>query len=307
MTNRKPKERRRKVQLINAVDLFTKMRKSLGNKRNEIGDAQRKEIVGVYRAFVENERSKIFDNDDFGFHQITVERPLRLNFATSPERIERLKAERAFLNLASSKKKGKAAEKEIAEGEAIQQRLLEALSTLGAREVWRDRAAFEPILEDAVSSHEVKLTAPLRKALLSALGERDETAEICRDVDGNPEPDSELRDYENVPLKEDIHEYFEREVRPYLPDAWVDEEKTKVGYEIPLTRHFYKYTSATAVGGYPGRDRGVGEGDHGDASGGGGVTIRSKALAHQLAGPNSLGWSEGRLKRSIACRPKNGV
>lgn len=98
------------------------------------------------------------------------------------------------------------------------------------------------MLEAAVSSHEVKLMAPLRKALLSALGERDETAEICRDADGNPEPDSELRDYENVPLKEDIHEYFEREVRPYVPDAWIDEEKTKVGYEIPLTRHFYKYT-----------------------------------------------------------------
>lgn len=88
----------------------------------------------------------------------------------------------------------------------------------------------------------MKLTAPLRKGLLSALSERDETAEICRDADGNPEPDSELRDYENVPLKEDIHECFEREVRPHLADAWIDEEKTKVGYEIPLTKHFYKYT-----------------------------------------------------------------
>lgn len=248
VTNRKPKERRRKVQLINAVDLFTKMRKSLGNKRNEIGDAQREEIVSVYRAFVENERSKIFDNDDFGFHQITVERPLRLNFAASPERIERLKTERAFLNLASSKKKGKAAEKEIAEGEAMQQRLLEALSVLGSREIWRDRAVFEPMLEDAVSSREVRLSAPLRKALLNALGERDETAEICRDADGNPEPDSELRDYENVPLKDDIHEYFEREVRPHVSDAWIDEGKTKVGYEIPITRQFYKYTPPRALG-----------------------------------------------------------
>jgi len=77
---------------------------------------------------------------------------------------------------------------------------------------------------------------------LGALSERDETAEICRDADGNPEPDSELRDHENIPLKDDIHEYFDREVKPYVADAWIDEEKTKVGYEIPLTRHFYKYT-----------------------------------------------------------------
>ena len=67
-------------------------------------------------------------------------------------------------------------------------------------------------------------------------------AEICLDADGNPEPDTELRDYENVPLKEDIHAYFEREVTPHVPDAWIDESKTKVGYEIPFNRHFYKYT-----------------------------------------------------------------
>jgi type I restriction enzyme M protein len=73
------------------------------------------------------------------------------------------------------------------------------------------------------------------------LSERDETADICADAKGNPEPDPELRDYENVPLKEDIHEYFKREVLPHVPDAWIDESKTKIGYEIPLTRHFYKY------------------------------------------------------------------
>lgn len=241
VTNRKPKERRGKVQLINAVDLFTKMRKSLGNKRNEIGDAQRAQIVAVYRAFIEEERSKIFDNKDFGYHQITVDRPLRLNFAATPERIERLKTERAFLSLATSKKKGKAAETEIAEGEVAQQRILDALATLDPSQTWLDRANFEPLLDKVLSKHDVKLTAPLRKALLNALGERDENAAICRDVDGRSEPDSELRDYENVPLKEDIHEYFAREVCPHVPDAWIDEEKTRVGYEIPITRHFYRY------------------------------------------------------------------
>ena len=87
----------------------------------------------------------------------------------------------------------------------------------------------------------MRLTAPELKAVLGALGERDETAEICRDRDGNPEPDPELRDTESVPLKEDIAEYFHREVLPHVPDAWIDESKTKVGYEIPLNRHFYRY------------------------------------------------------------------
>jgi type I restriction enzyme M protein len=73
------------------------------------------------------------------------------------------------------------------------------------------------------------------------LGERDDTAEPCRDRNGNPEPDPELRDTESVPLKKGINEYFDREVRPHVPDAWIDADKTKVGYEIPLNRHFYRY------------------------------------------------------------------
>ena len=81
----------------------------------------------------------------------------------------------------------------------------------------------------------------MRKAILSALSERDETAEICTDADGRPEPDADLRDNENVPLKEDIHAYFEREVKPHVPDAWIDERRPRYGYEIPFTRHFYKY------------------------------------------------------------------
>jgi type I restriction enzyme M protein len=95
----------------------------------------------------------------------------------------------------------------------------------------------------------LKVAAPIRKAILSALSERDETAEICRDADGNPEPDPELRDTENVPLLEDINAYFEREVKPHVPDAWVntgirddkDGEVGKVGYEINFNRYFYQY------------------------------------------------------------------
>jgi type I restriction enzyme M protein len=240
VTNRKPKARRGKVQLINAVDLFQKMRKSLGNKRNELSQANIDEIVKLYGEFKESERSKIFDNDDFGYRRIVVERPLRLNFQASPERIARLKEESAFQNLVRSKKKGKAGEQEVAEGQAFQAKILAALVELGAERVWKRRDEFEEALDAALKSAG-KVPAPVRKAILSALGERNEKAEICRDADGNSDPDTDLRDTENVPRKEDVHAYFEREVKPHVPDAWIDESKTKDGYEIPFTRHFYKY------------------------------------------------------------------
>jgi type I restriction enzyme M protein len=241
VTNRKPKARKGKVQLINAADLFQKMRKSLGNKRNELSQASIDEIVKLCGEFKESERSKIFDNDDFGYRRIVVERPLRLNFQASPDRVARLKEETAFQNLARSKKKGKVGEQEVAEGYALQEELLSALTGLGPDRVWKSRDEFEEALDVALTPVG-KVPAPVRKAVLSALAERDETAEICRDVDGNPEPDTELREYENVPRKENIRAYFEREVMPHVPGAWTDETKTRDGYEIPFTRHFYKFT-----------------------------------------------------------------
>jgi len=266
VTNRKSPQRRGKVQLINAVDLYRKMRKSLNNKRNEIGDDQIAEITRLYGDFADGEHSKVFDNEDFGFRKITVERPLRLNFQVTTERIGRLYEQRAFEGLATSKKKkgSTAAEEEIEAGRKQQEEIVEALVSFGEGDALgiggkrcRKRRSDEPVsvtgrlyknrnefvadLEAALQAVEVKVSAPVKKAILAALSERDETADICKDKDGNPEPDPDLRDYENVPLKEDIHEYFEREVRPHVPDAWIDESKTKVGYEIPLNRHFYKY------------------------------------------------------------------
>ena len=241
VTNRKPKARRGKVQLISAVDLFQKMRKGLGDKRNELSQDDIDEVVRVYGEFKENERSKVFDNDDFGYRRVVVERPLRLNFQASPERIARVAEETAFQNLARSKKKGKVAEQEVAEGMQMQERILGALATLDARRVWKNREEFEQAL-DASLRPVGRVAAPLRAALVSALSERDETADICGDTEGRPEPDVELRDSENVPRKEDIQTYFEREVKPHVPDAWVDESKTKEGYEVPFTRHFYKYS-----------------------------------------------------------------
>lgn len=254
LTNRKPKKRRGKVQLINAVDLFQKMRKSLGNKRNELSPDHIATIVQTFGEFREGEISKIFDNEDFGYRRITVERPLRLNFLASPERLVRLEEEKAFANLATSKKKGLAAEAEIAAGKTQQKQLLSVLKKLDPAHLYKNRAEFESALEATLEAASLSVPAPLQKAILSALSERDETADICTDSKGRPEPDSDLRDNENVPLKEDVASYFEREVAPHVPDAWVagiefkkgkavvtDESKVRVGYEIPITRHFYKY------------------------------------------------------------------
>ncbi|MBZ4421584.1 class I SAM-dependent DNA methyltransferase [Myxococcus sp. RHSTA-1-4] len=241
LSNRKRKERRGKVQLINAADFFVKMRKSLGEKRKELSEAQIAQVVRLYGDFQEGPHCKVFDAEDFGYRRITVERPLRLSFQVSPERLERLKAERAFAGLAESKKKGAAGAREAEDGRELQEAILKALRSLEGARMWKSRAAFEDELDGAMKLAGLKLPALLRKAVLSALSERDETAEVCLDAKGQPEPDAELRDSENVPLKEDVHAYFEREVRPHVPDAWVDESKTKVGYEIPFTRHFYKY------------------------------------------------------------------
>ena len=241
VTNRKQRRRRGKVQLVNAVDFFVKMRKSLGNKRNLISDDQIQEVARIFGAFEESEHSKIFDNDDFGYRKITVERPLRLSFAVTPDRLAALESTRAFEALSTSRKSGKEKAKEEERGRALQQDILAALAKLPAGKVWKARDAFTAELDAVLDDAGLRIPAPVRKANLAACSERDDTADVCLDPSGNPEPDPELRGTENVPLKEDIHEYFEREVKPHVPDAWIDEEKTKVGYEIPFTRHFYKY------------------------------------------------------------------
>ena len=273
LTNRKRPRRKGKVQLIDARRFFVKMPKSLGNKRNKLGDpADRRgepdqigDLTRIFGRFrdgetrsfteedpitgepVERERvvGKVFDNADFGFRKITIERPLRLDFAATPERLARLEVQRGFVNLAaSSRKNEKARLAEIEAGkhrqEAIRGLLADFVDVYGAV-TWNDREAFLTALRELGHAAGVRLDASERKAVLAALGERDENAEVCRDRHGNPEPDPELRDTESVPLKEDIGEYFRREVLPHVPDAWIDESKTRIGYEIPFNRHFYRY------------------------------------------------------------------
>lgn len=289
VTNKKPKARKGKVQLIDGTNHFKKMQKSLGNKRNELGDSHITELVRLYGENKHNAKSatgptgtgekrvcsKIFDNSDFGYLKITVERPLRLNFQASAERIERLKLESAFTNLAISKKtkNTKAAVAEIAAGEKLQQAILDLLAGLNGETCYPSREPFEALLDAALEDVEFKLSVPVRKAIFAALSERDPQAEICRDKDGQPEADVDLRDTEIVPLPSGIklplplgydnetghdkllklvkghcEEFLKREVLPHVPDAWIDHAKTKVGYEIPLNRHFYVYQPPRELG-----------------------------------------------------------
>jgi len=267
LTNHKEAKRKGKVQLIDARQFYVKMKKSLGNKRNKLGDPaddprepdQIGDVSVIHGNFQDGETrtlnidgqqktlviGKIFENADFGFHKITVERPLRLNFQVTPERIARLEEEAGFKALTSSSRKGETARlEEIQLGERRQEKirvLLHAFREAQDDKLYKDRMAFLQDLREVDHAQGVRLTASEIKAVLSALGERDDSAVICRDKDGKPEPDPELRDTESVPLKASIHDYFMREVLPHVPDAWIDETKTKVGYEIPLNRHFYRY------------------------------------------------------------------
>ncbi|OPY42948.1 MAG: N-6 DNA Methylase [Methanoregulaceae archaeon PtaU1.Bin066] len=244
VTNRKSPSRRGKIQLVDARTFFKKMRKSLGNKRNEICEEQRDIITRLYGEFQENEFVRVFDNADFGYSRITVEQPLRLNFAVTDERIARLKETPAFVNLAESKKRKDKDQitEEVEEGRRKQEAILAALEPLRALGVVKSRESFADSLKASFRKSGVIVPAALFKSVLMALSEQDETAGICLDSKGKPEPDSSLRDYENVPLKEDIGSYMAREVLPHVPDAWVDESKTKVGYEINFNRYFYTYT-----------------------------------------------------------------
>jgi type I restriction enzyme M protein len=232
LDNTKPAERVGKVQLIDGSSFFTKMRKNLGDKSREVSEADRKRIVELYDACEDDDHSKIFATDDFGYWTITVERPLRLNFACTPERINTALEAKVLAN-------------------ADHDTLRAALATLG-EQTYTNREAFLGALNPALKAEGVVLATPQRKALVLGLGNRDDAADVCQDARGRPEPDVSLRDTENIPFtwggiggREDrdrvIAAYFEAEVLPHVPGAWIDHAKTKTGYEIPFTRHFYRY------------------------------------------------------------------
>jgi len=241
VNNRKSKHRKGKVQLVDARDSFVKMRKSLGEKRKEISTEQIAEITRLYGEFVEGERVKILPNEAFGFLRITVERPLRLRWEISSETLGAVRSAKSLAKVSNANLAG----------------LVDALSTLDGWSTTDRKLAtktIDPVLRPFT------LSTTQTKGVWDALAIRDPEAPVVTDKKGNPEPDPELRDGENVVLpamplvfeadvsarlrsleyRTAIDDYMAAEVAPYVDDAWVDHDKTKVGYEVPLTRHFYK-------------------------------------------------------------------
>ena len=263
LTNHKTPERQGKIQLIDASSFWEPMRKSLGDKRRQITPERSEDILKLLVDYRDGDTrvitrdgsqeeavvSRVFHTSQFGYRKITVERPLRLNFLANPERIARLEGAKGFQSLARSKKRGYAADREEAHGLRLQRALRDLLGDLPETTV-SDRKTFNVMLDDALKKAELKLPAPAKRAVLDALSERDETAAVCCGRNGEPEPDPELRDTERVPLAETVEDFFEREVRPHVPDAWIDESKRDpkdgqvgvVGYEINFNRHFYRHT-----------------------------------------------------------------
>jgi len=243
VTNRKEKRRKGKIQLLDARESYIPMRRSLGDKRRKIGEGQDGEpdqigdIVKLYGRFTETDASKIFDNADFGYTRVTVERPLRLRYRLS----------QFDMNLFFEDKEVK----KLGEDRGIE--IAEVLGKLSINAPFLDDAKFLSVLVKRLS---FRMSKGFLKSLRATLGVTDASAEPVRDLspddlpltdsealaDRDILPDPALRDFENIPLKEDIDAYFRREVVPHTPDAWMDRSKDKVGYEINFNRHFYRYT-----------------------------------------------------------------
>ena len=248
VTNRKSVERRGKVQLVDGRELFTKMRKSLGEKRKEISPAQVEEITRLYAEFRSGDRVKIFPNEAFGYLRITVERPLKVKWRITDTALTALEKSKAWKTWA---KTGHGFTPSDIYGPA---------GKLGHQwEITHDTGESLPhALSDNMGGG---VPIDITKALVDAAQVADPEGVLLTDKKGVPQPDSDLRDNENVPLpgtalqwaadvadrlatteyRTAINDHLTAEVHPYVPDAWVDYDKTKIGYEVPLTRHFYRY------------------------------------------------------------------
>jgi type I restriction enzyme M protein len=239
MSNKKNENRRGKIQLVDAKSFFEKMRKSLGNKRNKLSDRDIEAIVKLYDDFEENKYCRIFDNQEFGYTKVIVERPLQLNYQIAEERLENLYSVKAFASLAESKNKNPEEKlEEEKNGKEKQKIIINALQTIGDN-LYKNWDEFEKKVQIALK--EFGLSVNFIKNIILALSEHDDTADYVLDAIGHKLPDSNLRDPEKIPLKQDIKEYFDREVKPYYLDAWMDRKKDKIGYEINFSKYFYKY------------------------------------------------------------------
>ena len=239
LTNEKPKERVGKIQLVDATSRFKKMRKSLGFKRHLLGEDDIKEILQFYETFEAGKHVKIFNNEEFGYTKVIVERPMQLNYQVTDERLENLYSVSAFVKLAESKKDNPALKlKEEEEGKKKQKGIVEALKTIGNK-LYKNWNEFETKVNQALKKFDLKPN--FIKSIILALSEHDDTADYVLDAKGKRQTDSNLRDSEKISLGQDIEKYFIKEVKPYYPDAWMDRKKDKTGYEINFTQYFYKY------------------------------------------------------------------
>ena len=279
ISNRKPANRKGKVQLINAIDIFEKLRKNLGNKNCELTADHINQIAQLYLNFEPTEISKIFPNEYFGYNKITVERPLRLSAKFSKEALNILRfdkniqdemiwafekfGEDVYTKLKDLKPeienhltkhniKLKAGDKKNLLNQEFWKELLDVLKEANklmeiiGTEQFDDFNAFSALFSETIKDNKLKLDNKAQKAILNAITWKNEDAEpVIRKTEKNGtivyEIDTDLRDTENVPLDEDIQTYFEREVLQHVPDAWIDHSKTTVGYEISFTRYFYNY------------------------------------------------------------------
>lgn len=223
VTNRKEARRKAKIHLIDARERWQPLRRSLGDKRREFSAAHIDDIVREYGAMQAGESSKVFDNEDFGYNRLTIERPLRLAFQITLERKEQ------FLDACP----------ELLDD-------MQAIDKVVGREASQNWNVIWKNVQALLKARDSKWRAPQTKAFRDAFTEVDTKAEpVILKKSGNKtdyEPDPKLRDFENVPLKEDVQAYFEREVIPHVPDGWIAHDKTKIGYEINFNRHFYRYT-----------------------------------------------------------------
>lgn len=233
LSNNKPSYRQGQVQLINASSMGNAMRKSLGSKRKFLDENQIKDIVRLYGENEPSKISKIFNTTDFGYRRITIERPLQLSYYPhDTDKIVALQNDKTFIKL----------------GELG----VDILTTL--QNIVDDKIMNRTEFKKELDSN-INLTASQFKLIQKYIAEHDDEAELCKDSKGKLEANTDLRDYENIPLSEDINEYFAREVNPHIPLAWIDEKKRDgkdgevgiVGYEIPFNRHFYKYTPPRAL------------------------------------------------------------
>ncbi|MBN3409348.1 N-6 DNA methylase [Clostridium botulinum] len=279
LSNNKTPERKGKVQLINAIDVYEKLRKNLGKKNCELTEEQIRYITQTYMDFKETDISKKFNNEDFGYWKITIERPLRLKANITKMAVESLRynkmildemnwvykkfGDEVYLNLKPYKKEilkwiekneikitsanlNKLFDCEFWEKQKMLMEAAEQLYNEIGNIEFDDFNEFKLKIDEILSKLGINLNASDKKIVLDAFSWKDEEAKpVIKKIksDGTVlfQPDPDLRDSENVPLNEDINEYFNREVLKYVPDAWIDESKTIKGYSISFTRYFYSY------------------------------------------------------------------